>query len=173
MEAAHWTDIGRRMSDPNFFRLWWTVRPLVIGGRQDHDAPYLKRWFVIPRNKWFNIYVHKFEASDDDRALHDHPWFWLSVALRGGYWEVRDDGTVKWRRPGSVAFRHPLGAHRVELDRESYYPPYEQGYRWREKPAWTLFITGPRLRTWGFYCPQGWIPWQKFTDPKAGGCGEL
>ena len=43
----------------------------IIGG---HEAPYLRRHWLIPRNRFFNIYVHEFLRSDDDRALHDHPW---------------------------------------------------------------------------------------------------
>lgn len=41
----------------------------TIGG---HERPYLLRWFIIPRNRFFNIYLHKFLRSDDDRALLDH-----------------------------------------------------------------------------------------------------
>jgi hypothetical protein len=39
---------------------------------------------------------------------------------------------------------------------------------WAQKdilPAWTLFITGPRWREWGFHCPQGWIHHDHFSDP--------
>lgn len=33
-------------------------------------------------------------------------------------------------------------------------------------PAITLFITGPRVREWGFWCPKiGWRHWRVFTDP--------
>lgn len=37
----------------------------IIGGAD----PYMLRWWVIPRNKVFNIYLHRFLRSDDDRAL--------------------------------------------------------------------------------------------------------
>lgn len=30
--------------------------------------------------------------------------------------------------------------------------------------AWTIFIMGPRLRTWGFHCPKGWVPWYKYVN---------
>jgi hypothetical protein len=65
---------------------------VIIGG---HDNPYLLRWFIIPRNPIFNIYLHQFLRSDDDRALHDHPWPWCSILLRGSY--------AEWSapRPGS------------------------------------------------------------------------
>jgi hypothetical protein len=42
-------------------------------------------------------------------------------------------------------------------------------------PCWTIFITGPRVRQWGFYCMErGWIHWKRFTaadDPGAVGAG--
>jgi hypothetical protein len=52
----------------------------LIGGADD---PYIRRWWVIPRNRWFNVYLHQFLRSDDDRALHDHPWANCSILLRG------------------------------------------------------------------------------------------
>jgi len=57
---------------------------IVIGGRAD---PYLLRWFMIPRNPIFNVYLHEFRRSDDDRALHDHPWINLSYLIDGEYVE--------------------------------------------------------------------------------------
>lgn len=58
---------------------------MVIGEAID---PYLLRWWIIPRNRFFNIYLHKFMRSDDDRALHDHPWAWnLSLIIKGSYIE--------------------------------------------------------------------------------------
>jgi hypothetical protein len=37
----------------------------VIGGR---ERPYMLRWYLIPRNRFCNIYLHHFLRSDDDRA---------------------------------------------------------------------------------------------------------
>ncbi|MBP3955459.1 hypothetical protein J8F10_09210 [Gemmata sp. G18] len=121
-----------------------------IGGR---DNPYLLRWWVIPRNRLFNIYLHKFLRDDDDRALHDHPWISLSVILKGGYIEHTTDG-VSVRFAGGIVFRRATHAHRLELLREDG----------RAVPAWTLFITGPKIREWGFHCPQGWRHWREFTS---------
>lgn len=133
-----------------------TRRPpdFVIGGQ---DRPYLLRWFVIPRNRCFNVYLHQFRRSDDDRALHDHPWANCSILLRGSYTEhtiaagginrreVLGVGAIRARWSGRIA-------HRVEL---------------HDGPCWTLFITGPRYRQWGFHCPeQGWIHWERFTAPE-------
>ncbi len=130
---------------------------------------YLERWYVIPRNRYFNIYLHKFTGSDDDRATHDHPWNSVSFLLKGklreiygvnlvpgmfGFW--RD---IPWLKP---IYRSATFSHRLVVE---------------EGPVWTLFITGPRIREWGFLCPNGWVHWKQFTDEtglkKGAGCGEV
>ena len=122
----------------------------TIGG---HDDPYMQRWWVIPRNPIFNIYLHHFMRSDEDRALHDHPWINLSIILEGEYTEhTIDAGGVCHaviRKAGQWKLRGARSAHRIEL---------------HNGPCWTLFITGPKIRTWGFHCPQGWRRWQDFVQ---------
>ena len=136
---------------------------VVIGGREN---PYLRRWWVIPRNRFFNVYLHQFCRSDDDRALHDHPWWNVSVLLLGRYVEhTISDGGINVRterKAGDWKFRRANAAHRIELI---------------DGPCWTLFITGPRIREWGFHCPNGWRHWRVFTSGPNGetigrGCGE-
>lgn len=133
----------------------------IIGG---HDAPYLLRWWLIPRNRFFNVYVHLFLRSDDDRALHDHPWlFNCSILLKGSYLEHTPAGEFL-RREGSLKFRWGAAPHRVELFDVAAFAP-ELGIR----PCWTMFITGPVVREWGFHCPKGWVPWREFTDARDKG----
>jgi len=163
-----------------------TRRPpdFVIGGREN---PYLLRWWLTPWRRWSwlaqrdsrlwvrllgrlgellpNAYLHHFLRSDDDRALHDHPWANFSVLLCGSYTEhTIDAGGIHrrevlsqgdWRVRWSGKF-----AHRIEL---------------HEGSCWTLFVTGPKYRAWGFHCPdEGWIHWERFTassDPGSIGRG--
>lgn len=144
----------------------------IIGGADD---PYLRRWWVIPRNRWFNIYLHHFCRSDDDRALHDHPWCNLSILIKGEYLEYLPTGAVKLRKPWRpwapwrFVFRLPSTAHRVELRRFFGVMGPRGPHGSSEAPVWTLFITGPRVREWGFLCPQGWRHWRVFTNPADGG----
>jgi hypothetical protein len=114
---------------------------------------YLDRWWLIPRNRLMNIYLHKFTNSDDDRALHDHPWWNLSILLKGSYRE-HFQGFRKIRRAGDLIFRSAKTAHRIEV---------------LEGPVWTIFITGPKVRSWGFLCPKGWRHWREFTSPLDSG----
>lgn len=143
----------------------------VIGGQ---ERPYLRRWWLIPRNPVFNIYVHQFLRSDDDRALHDHPWlFNCSILLDGEYLEHTPAGKFH-RRAGDWKFRWGPAPHRVELFGDEGDPPVRPFME--AVPCWTVFITGPRTREWGFHCPQGWVHWKKFTSTDGTevgkGCGE-
>lgn len=129
---------------------------VIIGG---HADPYLLRWYLIPRNPLFNIYLHQFLRSDDDRALHDHPWINASLLLDGSYTEhtIAAGGihcqTV--RNAGDVVLRGAKTAHRIEL---------------HAGPCTTLFITGPRVRAWYFHCPErGLVHWRDFVDARDEG----
>lgn len=123
-------------------------KPDVIIKRGDSSVSYLSRWYLIPRNRFLNVYLHRFDSSDYDDALHDHPWHSLSFMLKGELLEysfkfVRH---IPWLFP---VFRTAKFAHRLEVVKA---------------PVWTLFITGPRIRQWGFYAPNGWVRWDKFEE---------
>lgn len=144
------------------------IKPSVVIKRHNGE-PYLRRWHLIPRNRFFNVYLHHFVGSDDERALHDHPWASLSFLLRGTLREAYFDETdreeaeqygnnyafswwrVRWMRP---VYRRAKFSHRLIV------MPGET--------AWTLFLTGPRIRAWGFWCPGGWKYWRDYESD--GGC---
>lgn len=147
-----WWEKVEAIRDPDFY----------IGGKEN---PYCKRWWIIPRNRWFNIYLHKFLRSDEDRALHDHPWINFSYLLAGRYfeWTIKAGGVrkrVEYKK-GDWQFRTASKAHRLEII------PGEH--------SWSLFITGPIMRVWGFHCENsvGWRPWTEFVHYKdPGGIGK-
>lgn len=148
---------------------------------------YMHRWWRIARNWAFNIYYHNVLRSDDDRALHDHPWFSFSVVLRGGYFEhtIQAGGIHRkvWKGPGSMTFRWTGSmAHRLELERVSLMEAPLHSLMNREVeisdatnqkvevPATTIFITGPVLRRWGFHHESGWVDaydWDAFCDAQG------
>jgi hypothetical protein len=123
---------------------------------------YLRRWWLVPRNPLCNVYLHEITKSDDDRALHDHPWANRSLIIAGSFIEITPDGEFV-RNAGDVVEREAEALHRLVV---------EDGKR-----VLSLFMTGPAVREWGFACPQGWRHWRDFVDARdAGqvgrGCGE-
>jgi hypothetical protein len=123
------------------------------------DAPYLLRWHIFKSERWPSLYVHKMLRDDEGRALHDHRSWNVSIVLAGGYWEVvpmvqelpASPTWRRWRGPGSIIFRKATAAHRLMLPRD--------GSR-----SWSLFITGPTQRVWGFHCAWGFRPWFEFVS---------
>lgn len=110
---------------------------------------YLNRWHLIPRNKWFNIYLHQFVGPDPGAHAHDHPWWNLTIKLRGGYMEIRTRGTWDFLG-GRITVRTPTACHKiVDID----------------APCWTLFITGPVVRDWGFWVRGKWVKHTEHLNP--------
>jgi len=130
-------------------------------------ADYMHRYYLFLKDrKWFpfNITLHKIVKSDDP-IFHDHPWSYVTVILKGGYWEHVPLFNNKghkfgefqiWRGPGSVIYRKAKEFHWLELD-ESV------------GPATTLFIMGPQKREWGFLIDktktkQQWIHYKNYLE---------
>jgi hypothetical protein len=139
----------------------------------------MERWYIIPRNKWFNIYLHKISRSDDDRALHDHRADNLSIVLKGSYTEIiareldyHDDGdweliyhgdqlngwavgkpTTVIRKRGAIVYRKAEQPHRIVVD---------------NGPVWTLWVKFGDRRDWGFYVYDykarqfSWMQWEAY-----------
>lgn len=99
----------------------------------DQACPYMRRWALIAG--LFSIRLHHFYRPDDSRAFHDHPWWFVTLVLGGGYTDYSTSGT-DYLHAGSVRFRGALHRHRVRPDWDG---------------CWTLVLTGPNLRKWGFW----------------------
>lgn len=120
----------------------------------DNGAPSMQRWHII-RTPWLRLYLHK-HVGDDRTVLHDHSWHSLSLCLKGSYWEVFRRGLMQKRKRWSLVYRRPETPHRIVLT---------IGADGLPKPAWTLFLTGPKVREWGFHFRSGWLPWHQAVEP--------
>lgn len=117
---------------------------------------YMFRWWIW-RVRWLSsLYLNEMHRSDDDRALHDHPWLNASIILEGGYFEHMPGGKRVWRAPGDIVIRWKGSwLHRLELATENGVT----------RTALSLFFTGPARRRWGFNDPQyGWIDARDWED---------
>ncbi len=128
------------------------------------EEPYLERYYVFLKDRtWFpfNVFIHKFLKSDPD-DVHDHPWPYATLILRGGYYEwipqFDSEGKMscevrKWRGPGHFRICSPNSYHRIELK--------------KDVTAWTMFMPGPQKREWGFLVKNKWIANGEYLQYKA------
>ncbi len=108
----------------------------------DLDRPertYLSRLRIV-QTPWCALYLHRIDTPDSRPTLHDHPWSFVSLILRGGYYEQRLDlHTLVERR----ARRRWLNVMRRD---DAHYIE-----RLLRVPTWTLLFVGSRRRTWGYW----------------------
>lgn len=139
----------------------------------DGDHVVMHPKWELPAKFPVNVFLHKFHRSDDDGALHNHPWKWsVSLILAGGYSEERRHVTEKmcdmhekphivWRvkrrevLPFSLNVIRADDFHRVDL---------------LEKDCWSLFLAGPKSQSWGFWdrISGAYTPWRSFIAQKRG-----
>ncbi len=54
-----------------------------------NNQPYLERYYLFLKDRErfpFNVFLHKFLKGDPD-DVHDHPWPYATLILKGGYYE--------------------------------------------------------------------------------------
>lgn len=109
--------------------------------REPDGGLYMRRWRIGPR--WLpSVRAHHILKSDSDRHLHDHPFDFVSIMLKGSYAEIRDNRLPPKRYfAPCVLFRRAETAHRLIVI----------------EPVWTLVLRGPIRRRWGFHTGDGWV----------------
>jgi hypothetical protein len=137
-------------------------RKRIVMDRQSNE-PYLERYYIFLKDRKhfpFNVFIHKFLKSDPD-DVHDHPWPYATLILKGGYWEwipqfnskgEKFSEIAKWRGPGHFRTCSANSYHRIELD-----PSVE---------CWTMFMPGPQKREWGFLVNNNWIHNEEYLESK-------
>jgi hypothetical protein len=121
--------------------------------RNDGDL-YLRRFYLLPRIFGCHLYLHHIYKADLARELHDHPWPFWTLCLRGGYIEETDtNGTKTSHTAGQLKFRPATFKHRIDRILGS---------------CWTLVLTGRRERKWGFHTDAGWVYWRDYLGIPAG-----
>lgn len=113
-------------------------------------APYLERYHLATSDAT-QVRIHHWVGFDDQRAPHDHPWDNITCVLAGRLVEYSAAFGVAELGPGDVVCRRAADPHRIELAGDD---------------AWTLFVTGPIVRRWGFHTDTGWVHWRRW--PGAG-----
>ncbi len=127
---------------------------------------YLDRLRIV-QTPYFGVYLHRLDVPDPGVDLHDHPWPFVSVILRGGYeeelartreaplfaqlaerWPTCKRGVERGWRAGSFHRLRLTECHRITNLHRS--------------PTWTLVITGPRQQSWGFYQPEGFVDHREY-----------
>ena len=131
------------------------MRKFIIYGcaeRGDANSAYLTRYYITDTSSGKpNLCLHIFHRSDAD-VMHDHPWNFWTIVLWRGYIEHTPNGQRRFW-PGMICKRMANHIHRVELI--------------NGKPAVTLCLMGPKLRSWGFWENGVFTKWREYFAKKG------
>lgn len=140
----------------SLFRKLFLVKEIVSRSGEVH----FRRYRLI-QTPWFAIYLHKICQSDMDRDMHDHPWNFTSLILKGAYQEdVREYPKFDHIRtmvyePGDRVSHRAEDAHKLSLVTDS---------------VWTLVMTSGHDRYWGYRLRDGtWIGHAEYRQLKNEG----
>jgi hypothetical protein len=158
---------------------------------REDGTPYLERTYLL-KLKSFQICIHKILQSDAD-CLHDHPWNFLSIILKGGYYEGttaeqrlngpelawykrrhKEATYFRWYGVGNILYRNAEWKHRIRL--KNWLPDLHTLTKEDLESlkdlnilihATTLVIMFKRRREWGFFTKTGWLHWTKYNSTQS------
>lgn len=135
---------------------WAAMERFVVPNLDDPSKNYLERLRIVA-TPFFSIYLHRLGTPDSRPTLHDHPWSFVSLIVRGGYIEQRLNPHTRQTEP-----KHRRWVNVMRRDDFHYIESLDR------TPTWTLLLVGVRRRTWGYLRPMhregGWT-WDQFdTD---------
>ncbi len=135
---------------------WAFMKKFVIPDWDDPSMPYLVRWRIV-QTPWAAVYLHKIILDDLGRPLHDHPWAFASIILRGWY---REEFRATADAPSEYRAWDRWSIHRMGL--KAFHGITQVGMN-----TWTLVLAGPRRQVWGFLTDEGWKPWDEVAEAKG------
>lgn len=139
-------------------RLWLLSKAAKLLSYETMDGAgacpvYLERWTFL-RLLGCAVYLHHFLGDDWSIDPHDHPRRFISVGLKGWYFEDVFDEAGKLRE--TIRFQAPWF--------RSF--PATHIHRVRAKECgdvWTLVIVLRKSRGWGFIQEGRWIPFREYV----------
>lgn len=97
------------------------------------NDPYLIRWMFIFFN--YSIRIHKWIRSDDHRFFHDHASDFISIVIKGEYYNNTPKGRFHVKAP-FIWKSKAEDRHWLEIPKSG---------------AWTILLCSKPRNKWGFY----------------------
>lgn len=111
---------------------------------------HFRRWELI-KTPWFSVWIHGIYAADEDKHLHNHPWDFKSLILKGSYLEETENGLVL-QSVGKFNSRNGQDFHKI--------------LKLNDPVVYTLFIASPVKREWGYKVSGQFIHHQEYRRLK-------
>lgn len=95
---------------------------------------HFRRWQIL-KTPWFSIWLHGIYAADEDKHLHNHPWDFKSMVLKGSYIEETQHGFIT-QKPLKFNSRNGNSFHKI--------------HKLLTPVVYTIFFVTKQKRQWGY-----------------------
>ena len=95
---------------------------------------HFRRWRIL-KTPWFEIYIHGIYQHDLDPHLHNHPWDYMGIVLKGTYVE-KTESRHNVMSPWKFFKRNGSSYHKI--------------LSIITRPVYTLFVVTKPKRIWGY-----------------------
>lgn len=148
-----------------------------------HDGATFLRRRGLEHERIGGVLLHRIDGPDPGMDLHDHPWPFVTIVLRGGYTEEAADARHACERAAQAELVERAtcgrlggvarGERRVWGRWSVHMMPLVMAHRIvaAEPGTVTLVLRRPKVRTWGFFLPTGWVPWEDYDYDARRPCG--
>jgi hypothetical protein len=130
-----------------------------------NEAKYLERWIMYIGA--FTLRLHKFWAGDDDRAPHDHPFWFITFPLRSYVEDVYEDYWLSSLPPRWKPRIKVVRAFRPHF-RPASHKHIVIGALHGPMPFYTIVLSKFIQPEWGFWPdPDTFVHFTKWNDYNA------
>ena len=100
---------------------------------------HFRRWQVI-KTRWFAIYIHAIYKADEDKHLHNHPFNFFNIILKGSYTERLPNFKLNPRFAGNSVYRQRDQFHKID---DLHSPVvYTLNVMWNFRDTWGYEVRG-------------------------------
>ncbi len=100
---------------------------------------HFRRWRILSL-PFLKINLHGIYMHDEDKHLHNHPWNFISIVLKGWYSERLEGDKINVRYPGNIAMRKKDAFHKIDsLQSKSI---YTLNFMWGKQEVWGYKVKG-------------------------------
>lgn len=100
---------------------------------------HFRRWNIITIFN-FRIYLHAIYKADEDAHLHNHPWNFINIVLKGSYTERLPNSKLVPKFPVMICKRTRDQFHKIE---DVHTPVvYTLNFMWGKYKEWGYSVNG-------------------------------
>jgi hypothetical protein len=91
------------------------IFPLILEIKSKSGVLHFRRYRILNLGKFGAVYLHYIYQADKDLHLHNHPWNYIQIPLKGKYLEEVENDVINLVKPFQINKRNGLKYHKIKV----------------------------------------------------------